>query len=78
MHTKDKNEFHEALVSQYKELIHEAVLESDHKEYLDSDMLEKKLTTIAKSAKYEGLTDKEIFELIHEAKITAPSHKKAS
>jgi hypothetical protein len=61
--------FQEALVCQYRDLIHEAILESetDHKTRMDLGKLNSKLRVICKAAHYDGLTDDIISDLIDEA-----------
>jgi hypothetical protein len=60
--------FHEALVCQYRDLIHEAILESetDHKSRMDFSKLNSKLRVICKAAQYDGLSDDVISNLIDE------------
>jgi len=61
--------FQEALVCQYRDLIHEAILESetDHKTRLNIGKLNSKLQVICKAAQYDGLDETTINELIDEA-----------
>jgi len=61
--------FQEALVCQYRELIQEAILESetDHKTCLNIGKLNSKLQVIFKAAQYDGLAETQINELIDEA-----------
>jgi prophage maintenance system killer protein len=61
--------FQETLVCQYRDLIHEAILESetDHKTRMDLGKLNSKLRVIYKAAQYDGLTDDIINRLIDEA-----------
>jgi hypothetical protein len=61
--------FQEALVCQYRELIHEAILESetDHKTCLNLGKLNSKLQVICKAAQYDGLGETQINQLIDEA-----------
>lgn len=72
----NKENFQEALVGQYRELIQEAILESetDHKTQLNIGKLNAKLKVILKAAHYDGLADETIQQLIDEAVpgITAP------
>ena len=69
MNLRNAENFHEALVSQYRDLIHEAILESetDHKTRMDLGKLNSKLRVICKAAQYDGLTDDIISRLIDEA-----------
>lgn len=64
-----KIEFHDALICQYRDLIHEAILESetDHKTRLNIGKLNSKLKVICKAAHYDGLNDDTINQLIDEA-----------
>ncbi len=67
--------FKDALVCQYRDLIHEAVLESetDHKTRVDLGKLNSKLRVISKAAHYDGLSDDEVSRLIDEAVAVAPT-----
>ena len=62
-------QFHESLIGQYRDLIHEAVLESesDHKTRLDIGKLNSKLQVILKAAAYDGLPDHVVNQLIEDA-----------
>lgn len=65
-----KNEsFQDILVCQYRDLIHEAILESEteHKTRLNIGKLNQKLQVICKAAQYDGLSDDVIGELIDAA-----------
>lgn len=68
MSLKDEN-FQDVLVCQYRDLIHEAILESEteHKTRMDIGKLNHKLQVICKAAHYDGLTDDVINELIDQA-----------
>lgn len=61
--------FQEVLVCQYRELISEAILESetDHKTRLNLGKLNSKLVLICKAAQYDGLPETVIDRLIEEA-----------
>ena len=66
----DKSEhFKEALIAQYRELIHEAILESEteHKTRMDIGKLNSKLQVIFKAAQYDGITETIINDLIDKA-----------
>lgn len=67
--------FHDALIAQYRELIHEAILESEteHKTRMDIGKLNAKLKVIYKAAAYDGLGEEVINQLIDEAVPLAPS-----
>lgn len=69
MNVRNSENFHEALLSQYRELIHEAILESEteHKTRMDLGKLNSKLQVIYKAAHYDGLNDTVINQLIDEA-----------
>ena len=73
MNVRNLENFQEALVSQYRELIQEAVLESetDHKTSMDIGKLNAKLKVICKAAQYDGLNEDTISQLIDET-IPAP------
>jgi hypothetical protein len=66
--TKNEEQFQEVLVSQYRDLIHEAILESetDHKTSMNIGKLNSKLKVIYKAAEYDGLPQKVIDQLIDE------------
>ena len=76
MNVRNLENFQEALVSQYRELIQEAVLESetDHKTSMDIGKLNAKLKVIYKAAQYDGLQEDTISQLIDE---TIPATKAA-
>jgi hypothetical protein len=69
LNVRNSEKFHEALISQYRDLIHEAIIESEveHKTRIDLGKLNLKLKLIFKAAKYDGLDDSIISELIDEA-----------
>ena len=69
MNVRNLENFHEALICQYRDLIHEAILESetDHKTRLDVGKLNSKLRLICKAAQYDGLSQVIIDQLIDEA-----------
>lgn len=76
MNVRNSENFQEALICQYRDLIHEAILESetDHKTRMDLGKLNAKLRVIIKAAHYDGLSDETINLLIDEA---IPSAKAA-
>lgn len=69
LNVKNLENFHEALVGQYRDLIQEAILESetDHKTRMDLGKLNAKLRVIYKAAQYDGLNEDTIAQLIDEA-----------
>ncbi len=69
MNVRNLETFREALICQYRDLIHEAILESetDHKTRIDLGKLNSKLRIITKAAQYDGLSDAIISQLIDEA-----------
>lgn len=69
MNVISKENFQEALVGQYRELIQEAILESetDHKTQLNIGKLNSKLQVILKAAHYDGLPEDIVQQLIDEA-----------
>jgi hypothetical protein len=77
MNAKNLESFKEALICQYRDLIKEAILESeeDHKSRLNIGTLNNKLNMICKAAKYDGLGEQTINQLIDEA--TTPVNYKA-
>ncbi len=78
MNVRNLENFQEALVCQYRDLIHEAILESetDHKTRLNIGKLNTKLQLITKAAHYDGLPEKVIEQLIDEG-MTQTSAKAA-
>ena len=62
-------QFQDSLIGQYRDLIHEAVLESesDHKTRLDIGKLNSKLQIIMKAAAFDGLPEHVVTQLIEEA-----------
>lgn len=68
MNVRNIENFQEALVCQYRDLIHEAILESetDHKTSLNIGKLNSKLRVICKAAEYDGLPEETIHQLIDE------------
>ena len=79
MNVRNLENFHEALVGQYRDLIHEAILESetDHKTRMDIGKLNAKLRVIMKAAQYDGLPETIVSQLIDEAVSVAPAAKAA-
>lgn len=73
MNVRNIETFQEALVCQYRDLIHEAILESetDHKTRMDVGKLNSKLRVICKAAQYDGLSDDVISNLIDEVVPTS-------
>lgn len=69
MNVRNIENFQEALVGQYRELIQEAIFEceTDHKTSMDIGKLNAKLKVICKAAQYDGLPETAISELIDEA-----------
>lgn len=69
MRTLASEHFHETLVSQYRDLIHEAILESesDHRTRLNIGKLNAKLQVILKAAAYDGIPESVVHSLIDEA-----------
>lgn len=68
MNAKNLEKFHESLVAQYRDLIQEALLESEenHKTTVNLGTLNQKLRMIYNSAKYDGLDEEVIDQLINE------------
>ncbi len=69
MNVRNIEHFQEALVGQYRELIKEAIFESetDHKTSMNLGKLNSKLKVICKAAQYDGLPEEAISQLIDEA-----------
>jgi hypothetical protein len=67
MNTKDS--FHDTLISQYRELIKEAILESEveHKTNLDLNILTHSFQLIKQEAILDGISENEVHELVTEA-----------
>jgi hypothetical protein len=78
LNSKYQENFHDHLVNQYRELIHEAVLESetDHKTSLNIGKLNAKLQVIHKAAEYDGLSEDIVGQLIDEV-MPAHHHRAA-
>lgn len=79
MNVRNSENFHEALVCQYRDLIHEAILESetDWKTRLDLGRLNSKLKVIMKAAAYDGLDEATVSHLIDEA-MTPEEYERAA
>lgn len=69
MSTKPFDSFHESLICQYRELIHEAIVESefDHKTHLDLNMFVSKIQTVMRAALLDGIAEHEVIALVEEA-----------
>lgn len=69
MNVRNVENFQDALICQYRDLIHEAILESetDHKTKLDINKLNAKLRVIMRAAQYDGIPEDVISNLIDEA-----------
>lgn len=65
---KNYEQFHESLVAQYRDLIQEALLESEeeHKTKINIGTLNSKLKMIYSAAKYDGLDESTIDQLVNE------------
>lgn len=75
MNVRNTENFHEALIAQYRDLIHEAILESEteHKTRMDIGKLNAKLQVIMKAAQYDGLNESTISDLIDHAIPATPA-----
>lgn len=73
-------EFQEKLITQYRDLIHEAVLESEseHRTVLNLGRLNAKLKVILKAAQYDGLPETVINTLIDEAVPSTQTYSRAA
>ncbi len=73
--TVASDQFKESLVCQYRDLIHEAVLESesDHRTRLSLGKLNAKFQLIMKAAQYDGVPEETINRLIDEAVHATPA-----
>ena len=69
MNQQNSERFYEALESQYRDLIQEAILESESnfKTTLNLGKLNNKLKLITKAALFDGLSEARIDQLIDEA-----------
>ncbi len=69
MNPKNSENFQDALIGQYRDLIHEAILESEteHKTRLNIGKLNAKLKVICKAAHYDGVPETTINQLINDA-----------
>ena len=76
MNVRNSENFHDALIAQYRDLIHEALLESEteHKTRMDLEKLNAKLRVITQAAQYDGLDESTIGDLIDEAIPVNASH----
>lgn len=74
MNQLNSERFHDALESQYRDLIQEAIVEceSNFKTTLNLGELNNKLKTITKAAMFDGLSEARIGQLIDE---TMPIHQ---
>lgn len=79
MNVRNQENFKEAIISQYRDLIHEAILESetDWKTRLDLGLLNSKLKVIMKAAAYDGLDEATISHLIDQA-MTPEEYERAA
>lgn len=77
MSIKPSEQFHSALIAQYKDMIHEALLESDHLTFLDEELFNHKLKSIMAAAKLDGLNAEDIHILVEAAKLEVTTHQKA-
>ena len=77
---KNVEGFQDILICQYRDLIHEAIIESEteHKTKLDIGKLNAKLRVIYKAAHYDGLSEEIISNLIDEAIPSTNSSEKAA
>lgn len=75
MNVRNSETFHESLIAQYRDLIHEAVLESEteHKTRMDIGKLNSKLKVILKAAQYDGIDETIINDLIDQAIPNIPA-----
>ena len=66
-------QFQDSLINQYRELIHQAIQESetDHKTQLNIGKLNSKLNIIVKAASYDGLPSELVDSLIDQALPTS-------
>jgi len=78
MSIKPSEQFHSSLIAQYKDMIHEALLESKHKLFLDIDLFDQKMQTILNAAKLDGLTLEDVYALVEEAKKEIRGHAHAA
>lgn len=69
MNVRNVENFQDALIAQYRDLIQEAIFESEteHKTRMDIGKLNAKLQVIMKAAQYDGLNESTINELIDHA-----------
>lgn len=74
MNERNSEHFHETLIAQYRDLIQEAIFESEteHKTRMDIGKLNAKLRIIMKAAVYDGLDEATISNLIDEAIPSIP------
>jgi hypothetical protein len=79
LNARNQENFQEILINQYRDLIHEAILESetDHKTSLNIGRLNAKLQVIYKAAEYDGLPQEIVDNLIDEMMPTMPAARAA-
>lgn len=72
MNSRHQEKFQDALISQYRELIQEAIYESetDHKTRVDLGLLNAKFQMITRAALKDGLSSQQIEQLIDQATQT--------
>ena len=80
LNVHNKEAFTETLEAQYRDLIHEAILESetDHKTRLNIGKLNSKLKLICKAAQFDGISDTKVTEMIDQAMAIAPAVAEAA
>lgn len=68
MDKKFSDNFHQTLINQYRELILEAITESEclHKTSLNIGLLNQKMKSIYQSAQHDGLSEAELDLLVSE------------
>ena len=55
MSRKYSEQFHDTLIAQYKDMIHEAILECDHRIFVEEDLYRQKCQGILAAAKIDGV-----------------------
>lgn len=63
---KKKEEFHDALLKQYREEIETLIIESEHiyRSTIDYELLDSKIIDLLKAAHVDGISEKQIYDLI--------------
>lgn len=80
MNQKSTENFHQSLLFQYRDLIEEAILESefDHKTGLNTHLFDAKLMQIYQAGQVDGVSEDEVRMLIQEVLYKHSEYKKVA